>query len=200
MCPGGHVVAAASETGRVVTNGMSDYARDSGVANAALLVQVTPEDFGAGGALAGIAFQRKYEALVYELGGRNYHAPVQSVGDFLAGTCGSTDFLVPPSYRPGVTPADLHACLPGVVTATLAHALPQFDRKIPGFAAPDVPMTGIETRSSAPCRIVRDRTTFLATRMPGLYPIGEGAGYAGGIMSAAIDGKKAALAFLTQWQ
>ena len=197
MCPGGHVVAAASETGRVVTNGMSDYARDSGVANAALLVQVTPEDFG-DGVLAGIAFQRKYEALAYELGGRNYFAPVQSVGDFLAGRHGSTDFLVAPLYRPGVTPCDLHGCLPGVVTATLAHALPHFGRKIPGFDAPDVPMTGIETRSSAPCRIRRDRATFVAERTPGVYPIGEGAGYAGGIMSAAVDGMKAALAYLSR--
>lgn len=196
MCPGGHVVAAASETGRVVTNGMSDYARDSGVANAALLVQVTPDDFGAG-VLGGIAFQRKYEALAYEIAGRNYFAPVQSVGDFLAGKRGSTDFLVAPSYRPGVTPCDLHDCLPGIVTATLAHALPHFGKKIPGFDAPDVPMTGIETRSSAPCRIVRDRTTFVAAKTPGIYPIGEGAGYAGGIMSAAVDGLKAALAYLT---
>ncbi len=195
MCPGGHVVAAASEACHLVTNGMSDYARDSGVANAALLVQVTPEDFGEG-VLAGIAFQRKYEALAYELGGRNYFAPVQTVGDFLAGRRGNTDFLVAPSYRPGIVPADLHDCLPGIVTTTLAHALPQFGRKIPGFDAPDVPMTGIETRSSAPCRIRRDRATFVAERTPGIYPIGEGAGYAGGIMSAAVDGMKAALAYL----
>ena len=195
MCPGGQVVAAASEAGHVVTNGMSNYARDSGTANAALLVQVTPEDFGAG-VLAGIAFQRNYEALAYELGGRNYFAPVQSVGDFLAGKHGSTDFLVPPSYRPGVAPCDLHDCLPAIVTATLSHALPHFGKKIPGFDAPDVPMTGIETRSSAPCRIVRDRETFVAAHTPGLYPIGEGAGYAGGIMSAAVDGMKAALAYL----
>ncbi|WP_294157654.1 NAD(P)/FAD-dependent oxidoreductase [uncultured Selenomonas sp.] len=196
MCPGGHVVAAASETGRVVTNGMSDYARDSGVANAALLVQVTPEDFGAG-VLGGIAFQRKYESLAYEIAGRNYFAPVQSVGDFLTGKHGSTDFLVAPSYRPGITPCDLHDCLPDVVTATLTHALPHFGKKIPGFDAPDVPMTGIETRSSAPCRIVRDRTTFVAAKTPGIYPIGEGAGYAGGIMSAAVDGMKAVLAHLS---
>ena len=195
MCPGGHVVAAASEACHLVTNGMSDYARDSGVANAALLVQVTPEDFGEG-VLAGIAFQRKYEALAYELGRRNYFAPVQTVGDFLAGRRGNTDFLVAPSYRPGIVPADLHDCLPGIVTTTLAHALPQFGRKIPGFDAPDVPMTGIETRSSAPCRIRRDRATFVAERTPGIYPIGEGAGYAGGIMSAAVDGMKAAMAYL----
>ena len=195
MCPGGQVVAAASEAGRLVTNGMSNYRRDSGVANAALLVQVTPEDFGPG-VLAGVAFQRDYEARAFAAGGGDYFAPVQSVGDFLAGHAGSSDFLVPPSYAPGVRTARLADCLPPAVCATLAHALPQFDRRIPGFAAPDVPMTGIETRSSAPVRIRRDRQTFLAERTPGIYPIGEGAGYAGGIMSAAVDGMKAALAYL----
>ncbi len=195
MCPGGQVVAAASEAGRLVTNGMSNYRRDSGVANAALLVQVTPEDFGPG-VLAGVAFQRDYEARAFAAGGGDYFAPVQSVGDFLAGRAGSSDFLVPPSYAPGVRTARLADCLPPAVCATLAHALPQFDRRIPGFAAPDVPMTGIETRSSAPVRIRRDRQTFLAERTPGIYPIGEGAGYAGGIMSAAVDGMKAALAYL----
>ena len=197
MCPGGQVVAAASEAGRLVTNGMSNYRRDSGVANAALLVQVTPEDFGPG-VLAGVAFQRKYEAQAFAVGGGDYFAPVQSVGDFLAGRAGSCDFLVPPSYAPGVRTARLMDCLPPAVCATLAHALPHFDRRIPGFAAPDVPMTGIETRSSAPVRIRRDRQTFQAERTPGIYPIGEGAGYAGGIMSAAVDGMKAALAYLSQ--
>lgn len=195
MCPGGQVVAATSEIGRVVTNGMSCYRRDSGIANAALLVQVSPRDFGEG-ALAGIEFQRKYEELAFRFAGGDYFAPVQSVGDFLAGRSGSTDFCIEPSYLPGVRPVDLRKVLPKEVTDTLAHALPYFDRKIPGFAAPDVPMTGVETRSSAPCRILRGREDFLSVGCRGLYPIGEGAGYAGGIMSAAMDGMKAAEVYL----
>ncbi len=195
MCPGGTVVAAASEPGRVVTNGMSDFQRDSGVANSALLVQVSPKDFGSG-VLDGIAFQRRYEALAFQLAGADYSAPVQSVGDFLQNTVGEYAFSLEPSYLPGVKVCDLHACLPEFVTQTLAHALPAFDRKIPGFAAAGIPMTGIETRSSAPVRILRDRKTFMSTRIRGLYPIGEGAGYAGGIMSAAVDGVRAAEAFL----
>ncbi len=197
MCPGGQVVAAASELSRVATNGMSCYARDSGVANAALLVQVGPKDFG-GEVLAGLAFQRQCEDLAFRLGGGDYRAPVQSVGDFLAHRKGARDFLVQPTYRPGVLPADLHECLPHFVTDTLEDALRAFDRRIPGFAAADVPLTGVETRSSAPCRIVREKESFLARGVQGLYPIGEGAGYAGGIMSAAVDGMKAALAFLAQ--
>lgn len=197
MCPGGQVVAAASETGRVVTNGMSLYARASGVANAALLVQVRPEDFG-GGVLGGIAFQREYEAAAFRLAGGDYRAPVQSVGDFLRGTAGSRDFCVAPTYRPGVAPCRFDDCLPPFLVRTLRDALPVFDKKIHGFAAADVPMTGVETRSSAPCRILRDRDTFVSVSAAGLYPIGEGAGYAGGIMSAAVDGLKAALAFLRQ--
>ena len=198
MCPGGRVVAAASETGRLVTNGMSDYARDSGVSNAALLVQVGPEDYApfGSGALAGIAFQRHYEELAFRAGGGDYCAPVETVGDFLAGKSGSRDFLLPPTYQPGVRPADLRTCLPPVVSATLAHALPYFGRRMAGFDGADVPLTGIESRSSAPCRIRREKESFVAEGMAGLYPIGEGAGYAGGIMSAAVDGMKAALAYL----
>ena len=197
MCPGGFVVAAASELGRVVTNGMSNYARDSGIANSALLVQVSPADFGTN-ALSGMALQEKLESLAFALGGSDYRAPVQSVGDFLSGRSGSTDFLVTPTYRPGVKPADLHDCLPDYITATLERALPHFNKKIPGFASADVPMTGIEARSSAPCRLRRDRATFMAEQHSGIYPIGEGAGYAGGIMSAAVDGLRAALAFLSE--
>lgn len=197
MCPGGHVVAAASELSRVATNGMSCYARASGVANAALLVQVGPKDFG-GEVLSGMAFQRECESLAFQIAGADYRAPVQSVGDFLAHRTGMKDFLVSPTYLPGVRPADLHACLPRFVTDTLEDALRAFDRRIPGFAAPDVPLTGVETRSSAPCRIVREKESFSARGLTGLYPIGEGAGYAGGIMSAAVDGMKAALAFLAQ--
>lgn len=195
MCPGGQVVAAASEAGRVVTNGMSLHARDSGVANSALLVQVRPEDFG-GAVLGSIAFQREYEAAAYRLAGGDYRAPVQSIGDFLHGKAGSRDFCIAPTYRPGVVPCRLDDCLPDFVTRTLRDALPAFDAKIAGFAASDVPLTGVEMRSSAPCRIIRDRETFVSVSVPGLYPVGEGAGYAGGIMSAAVDGLKAALAFL----
>ena len=198
MCPGGQVVAAASEEGRLVTNGMSNYRRDSGIANAALLVTVSPEDFGQE-VLAGIRFQRQYEELAFRAAGGDYFAPVQTVGDFLSGTSGSTDFLTQPSYRPGVRAVDLHQCLPGFVTATLAHALPAFDRKIPGYAAAGVVMTGVETRSSAPCRIRRNRDSFVSENTEGLYPMGEGAGYAGGIMSAAVDGIHTALAFLEKY-
>ena len=197
MCPGGQVVAAASEQGRVVTNGMSLYARNSGVANAALLAQVRPEDFG-GEVLGGVAFQREYEAAAFRLAGGDFRAPVQSVGDFLRGTADSRDFCVTPSYRPGVVPCRLDECLPDFVARTLRDALPAFDAKIRGFAAEDVPLTGVEMRSSSPCRILRDRESFLSLSTPGLYPVGEGAGYAGGIMSAAVDGLKAALAFLRQ--
>lgn len=195
MCPGGQVVAAASEAGRVVTNGMSLYARNSGVANAALLVQVRPEDYG-GGVMGGVAFQREYEAAAFRLAGGDYRAPVQSVGDFLGGTAGSRDFCVAPTYRPGVVPCRLDDCLPPFVARTLRDALPVFGSKIAGFAAPDVPLTGVEMRSSSPCRIVRDKERFDSISTPGLYPAGEGAGYAGGIMSAAVDGLKTALAFL----
>jgi len=197
MCPGGVVVAAASESGQVVTNGMSYYNRASGVANSALIVNVNPADYG-GAVLGGIEFQRKYEALAYQCAGRNYFAPVQSVGDFLAGTTGSTAFLVQPSYRPGITPVDLRECLPDFVTRTLAEALPDFGRKIKGFDHPEAVMTGVETRTSAPVRMLRD-TGFVSVNTAGLYPIGEGAGYAGGIMSAALDGLNAAISLMGQY-
>lgn len=197
MCPGGQVVAATSLEGHVCTNGMSNFHRDSGTANGALLVQVGPADFGRE-VLSGMLLQDKLEALAFDLGGRNYFAPVQTVGDFLQGTAGSTQFLTRPTYQPGVKAVDLHHCLPDFMTKTLAGALPWFDRKIPGFADAGAVMTGIEARSSAPCRIRRSRETFVAEANPGLYPMGEGAGYAGGIMSAAVDGMKAALAFLDE--
>lgn len=195
MCPGGQVVAAASETGRLVVNGMSNYRRNSGVANSALLVNITPDDFGHN-VLDGMAFQRKYEAMAFELGGSNYHAPVQTVGDFLKHTEGSTDFLVEPSYKPGFKPVDLRRCLPGITAEMLEEALPHFDKKIPGFAHDGAVMTGVEMRSSAPCRIIRDRISFQSLSTGGLYPMGEGAGYAGGIMSAAVDGINAVLAYI----
>lgn len=198
MCPGGEVVAATSEFNQVVTNGMSNFRRDSGVANSALLVTVGPEDFGSD-VLAGIAFQRKYEKLAFECAGSNYFAPVQTVGDFLNGKSGSKDFLIQPTYRPGVTPVDLRECLPKFITETLRHALPDFGRKIKGFDHPSAVMTGIESRSSAPCRIIRDKE-YVSISTEGLYPIGEGAGYAGGIMSAALDGLNAALAVIRKYK
>ena len=195
MCPGGQVVGASSELGRVVVNGMSNYKRDSGIANSALLVNVTPEDFGYN-VLDGIAFQRHYEEQAFIYGGKNYYAPVQTVGDFLQGKTGSDNFLVEPSYKPGIAICDLRACLPSFVTDTLAEALPNFDKKIHGFAHEGAVMTGVEMRSSAPCRIVRNRDNYMSINVAGFYPIGEGAGYAGGIMSAAVDGVNASYAYL----
>ena len=199
MCPGGMVVAAASEEGRLVTNGMSNYRRNSGVANSALLVQVSPSDWGRD-VLGGIRFQRELEERAFRLGGGDYRAPVQSVGDFCAGRTGTQDFAVTPTYAPGVRAADLRALLPPACTASLARALTFWEERVPGFGAADVPMTGVESRSSAPCRILRDAETMASVSAAGLYPIGEGAGYAGGIMSAALDGLKAALAFLGKIQ
>lgn len=197
MCPGGLVVAAASEAGGVVTNGMSFHNRASGTANSALVVNVTPADYGEG-VLDGVAFQRRYEALAFAAGGSTYKAPAQTVGDFLAKTSGRQS-VTAASYRPGVVAADLRSCLPAFVTDTLAQALPDFDRKIKGFAQADVIMTGVETRTSAPLRIVRNET-YMAVGTAGLYPMGEGAGYAGGIMSAALDGFHAAAAIVRQYK
>lgn len=199
MCPGGQVVAAASEHGHIVTNGMSNYNRDSGIANSALLVTVGPQDFGCD-VLAGIAFQRKYEQLAFVCGGGNYCAPVQTVGDFLTGKTGSCDFLTKPTYQPGVIAADLRACLPDFVTNSMAKALPHFGRKLQGFDDVGAVMTGVEMRSSAPCRIVRQRENFISVNVAGLYPMGEGAGYAGGIMSAAVDGLNVATAVIGKYK
>ena len=186
VCPGGQVVAAASEAGRVVTNGMSEFARDRENINGGLLVSVTPEDFGSPDTLAGVAFQRKLEEAAYRAGGETYAAPAQTVGDFLAHRPSTGAGKVTPSYRPAVRWCDLHDCLPDFVCAALEEALPALERKIRGFASPDAVLTAVETRSSSPVRIVRDETYQSALR--GLYPCGEGAGYAGGIMSAAADG------------
>lgn len=185
MCPGGHVVAAASEEGRVVTNGMSDADRDGKNANAALLVTVNPEAFPYEGVLGGMHWQREIEERAYQVSG-SYRAPAQKVGDFLAGRPSTGAGKVQPTYRPGVVWCDLHDVLPPGITGAIAQALPQLDGKLKGFAAPDAVMTAPETRSSSPVRILRDETRQSAVR--GLYPTGEGAGYAGGIMSAAIDG------------
>ena len=194
VCPGGQVVAAASEPGRLVTNGMSCRARDGGNINGGFLVGVSPSDFGSSHPLAGIAFQQRWEEAAFTLGGGGFRAPVQTVGDFLAGQPSVRLGTITPTYRPGVTPADLRACLPPFVTDTLAGALPIFDRKLHGFAHLDAVLTGVETRSSSPVRILRGAD--LQSPLRGLYPCGEGAGWAGGITSAAVDGIKAAEAVL----
>ncbi|HQT72880.1 MAG TPA: NAD(P)/FAD-dependent oxidoreductase [Acidiphilium sp.] len=190
MCPGGTVVAATSEPGRVVTNGMSQYSRNERNANAGIVVGISPEDFP-GDVLAGVELQRRLETAAYVAGGSNYNAPGQLVGDFLASRA-STDFgAVIPSYRPGVTLTDLSTLLPDYAIEAIREALPAFGRKIPGFDRDDAVLTGIETRTSAPIRITRGADgQSLNTR--GLFPAGEGAGYAGGILSAGVDGIRAA--------
>ncbi len=193
MCPGGHVVAAASEEGRIVTNGMSNADRDGENANAALLVTVNPEVFPYAGALGGMQWQREIEEKAYQVSG-SYRAPAQKVGDFLAGRPSTEAGAIQPTYRPGVHWCDLHDVLPQRITDSIAKALPLLDGKLKGFAAYDAVMTAPETRSSSPVRIVRDESRQSTLR--GLYPTGEGAGYAGGIMSAAIDGIMTAEAIL----
>jgi uncharacterized FAD-dependent dehydrogenase len=195
MCPGGTVVAAASEPGRVVTNGMSQYSRNERNANAAVVVGIEPSDFAAfdpsGSPLAGIALQRALESHAYVLGGENYSAPAQLVGDFLAGRASREFGDVQPSYKPGVTLGSLDSTLPDYAIAAIREALPAFERQIRGYAMHDAILTGVETRTSSPVRIKRDDSLqSLNTR--GLYPAGEGAGYAGGILSAAVDGIKVA--------
>ncbi len=186
MCPGGTVVAATSEEGRVVTNGMSQYSRNERNANSGIVVGITPEDYP-GDALAGIAFQRLWEARAFELGGKNYCAPGQLVGDFLAGRSSTTLGSVVPSYTPGVHLTDLSTALPDYAIAAIREALPAFEKQINGFAMHDAVLTGVETRTSSPVRIKR-REDFQSVNTLGLYPAGEGAGYAGGILSAAVDG------------
>lgn len=190
MCPGGTVVAATSEPERVVTNGMSQYSRNERNANAGIVVDVSPADYP-GGPLAGIGFQREWESRAFAAGGGGYRAPAQRVADFLAGRASTALGAVLPSYRPGVTPADLAACLPDFAVAAIRAALPAFDRRIPGFAMDDAVLTGVETRTSAPLRIPRG-PDLQSVNTPGLYPAGEGAGYAGGILSAGVDGIRAA--------
>ena len=195
MCPGGTVVAAASEPGGVVTNGMSVFARNGKNANSALLVGVEPDDFGGDDPLAGVRFQRQWERAAFELGGASYRAPAQRVGDFLRGVKSTGCGDVEPTYRPGVTYTDLSKCLPGFVTETMRMALQKMDRQLSGFASPGAILTGVETRSSSPVRILRGADG--QSELRGLYPCGEGAGYAGGILSAAVDGMRAAEALLT---
>ena len=190
MCPGGVVLAAASEHGTVVTNGMSQYSRNAGNANSAILVEVFPKDYP-GSPLAGIDYQRKWEQRAFELGGGTYDAPGQLVGDFLAGRP-STEFgSVLPSYKPGVHLGDLSTSLPDYIIEAIREALPVFDKQIRGFVMPNAILTGVETRSSSPIRIVRGKD-FQSVNITGLYPAGEGSGYAGGILSSAVDGIKVA--------
>jgi uncharacterized FAD-dependent dehydrogenase len=191
MCPGGRVVAATSEKGRVVTNGMSQYSRAELNANSGLVVAIDPARDYPDGPLAGIALQRLWEARAYVAGGSSYRAPAQTVGDFLAGRASTGVGEVLPSYKPGVTMTDLSQCLPGFAIEALREALPVFGRQITGYDHPDVVMTGVETRTSSPVRITRSKD-FQSLNVERLFPAGEGAGYAGGILSAAIDGIKVA--------
>ena len=190
VCPGGQVVAAASEPGQLVTNGMSLRARDGANINGGFLVGVGPADFPGGDALAGVRFQEQWEQAAYVLGGKNWFAPAQLVGNFLSNRPSEGAGSIIPTYRPGVTWTRMEDCLPGCVTDTLRGAIPLLDRKLRGFADPEAVLTGVETRSSSPVRILRDETCQSALR--GLFPCGEGAGYAGGIVSAAVDGIRVA--------
>ena len=191
MCPGGTVVAATSEEGRVATNGMSQYSRNERNANSGLVVAIDPARDFPGDPLAGIALQRHFEERAFVAGGSSYKAPAQRLGDFLAGRASTSLGVVVPSYRPGVTPTDLADCLPDFAVTAMREALPVFGRQIPGYDHPDVVMTGVETRTSSPVRFTRgDDLQSLNTA--GLFPAGEGAGYAGGILSAAVDGIKVA--------
>jgi uncharacterized FAD-dependent dehydrogenase len=188
MCPGGTVVAATSEEGRVVTNGMSQYSRNERNANAGIVVGISPEQDYPGHPLAGIDLQRSLESRAFELGGGDYSAPGQLVGDFVAGRPSKALGTVEPSYKPGVTLGSLATALPEYAITAMREALPAFDRQIKGFAMHDAVLTGVETRTSSPIRIKRDPVSYQSLNTRGLYPAGEGAGYAGGILSAAVDG------------
>ncbi len=190
MCPGGTVVAATSEEGRVVTNGMSQYSRAERNANAGIVVGITPADYP-DGILAGIDFQRKWESAAFIAGGSTYAAPAQRVGDFIAGRASTTLGDVTPSYKPNVTPTDLSSCLPDYAIAAIREALPALGKQLKGFDMADAVLTGVETRTSSPIRIKRDET-FQSLNTKGLFPAGEGAGYAGGILSAGVDGIRVA--------
>lgn len=190
MCPGGTVVAATSEPERVVTNGMSQYSRAERNANAGIVVGITPSDYP-GGVLAGVEFQRRWESAAFTAGGGGYKAPGQLVGDFIAGQASREFGDVLPSYKPGVHLTDLAPTLPDYVIAAIREALPAFGRQIKGFDRPDAILTGVETRTSSPVRITRGKD-FCSLNVKGLYPAGEGAGYAGGILSAGVDGIKVA--------
>lgn len=194
MCPGGQVIASSSDKNSIVTNGMSNFARNGKNANSALLVNVVPEDFEGASPLAGFYFQKNLEESAFKLGGSNYFAPVQKVSDFIANKKSETLGNVKPSYLPGVTLSNLNDILPDFVSSTLKEGIEYFDTKLHGFADPDSILTGVETRSSSPVKILRN--SEFVSNISGLYPCGEGAGYAGGITSAAVDGIKCAIAVL----
>ena len=198
MCPGGYVVAAASQEGAVATNGMSYSGRGGENANAALLVTLKPEDFPEQGIFGGMHWQEEIEKKAFLLAGSTYAAPAQTVGDFLAHRPPEALGTVTPTYRPGVTPCDLHALFPEKITKTLEQAIPELDAALHGFASPDALMTAPETRSSSPIRILRGENR--QSSVAGLYPCGEGAGYAGGILSAAVDGMLCAEAIIEAFQ
>ncbi len=188
MCPGGTVVAATSEVGHVVTNGMSQYSRNERNANSGIVVGITPADYPGEHVLAGIDLQQQLEKRAFEVGGSNYNAPAQLVGDFLLNQASTKLGTVIPSYTPGITLTNLDAVMPEYATSAIREALPIFARQIAGYALHDAMLTGVETRTSSPVRIKRDSATYQSINTQGLYPAGEGAGYAGGILSAAIDG------------
>ena len=197
MCPGGYVFAAASETGGVVTNGMSYSGRSGENANSALLVTLHPEDFPYEGVLGGMYWQREIEQRAFAYGGGNYLAPAQLVGDFLAGRASESAGKVTPQYKPGVVWGDLRDVLPEKICGVIKNALPELGKKLCGFDDPDAVMTAPETRSSSPVRIVR--SSHLQSSVSGMYPCGEGAGYAGGISSAAVDGMRCAEAIIAKY-
>lgn len=191
MCPGGQVVASSSEENTIVTNGMSNFLRDGKNANSALLVGITPKDFGGTSPLSGIYFQKELEEKAFILGGSNYNAPAQRVQDFIENRKSENIGIIEPSYKPGITLCNLNDLFPNFVNETLKDGIIYFDTKLKGFAHPDSILTGVETRTSSPVRIIRDEN--LVSNIEGLYPCGEGAGYAGGIMTAAVDGIKCAI-------
>ncbi len=199
MCPGGIVVASASEPESIVTNGMSEYKRDRDNANSALVVSVYPGDFGDSHPLAGMHFQRKWERLAYETAGSNYSAPIQLLGDFIKGSASKGYGSVKPSYTGNTTLSDINSCLPDFVTTPMKESISIFDKKINGFGMADAILTGVETRTSSPVRIPRS-DTLEAIGFTGLYPAGEGAGYAGGIVSAAVDGIRIAEEIISKYK
>lgn len=195
MCPGGVVIASSSGNEEIVTNGMSNFLRDGENANSAVLVNVTPDDFKGSSPLDGVYFQKDLEKKAFDLGGRNFYAPIQLVGDFFQNKKTTKLGKVKPTYKPGVTYSNLQEILPDFVIDTLKEGLKDFDKKIKGFADNDAILTGVETRTSSPVRIIRDENTLMSN-IKGIYPCGEGAGYAGGIMTSAIDGMKCAIKIL----
>ncbi len=197
MCPGGYVMGAASEEGGVVTNGMSEYAQDGENSNSALLVPVTPDDFPSNHPLAGIEFQREWERKAFLAGGENYYAPAQLVGDFLTGKNSKEIKSIKPSYRPGIKLTSLEACLPDYIINSLKEAIPLFENKIKGFSNPNAVLIGVETRSSSPVRL--ERNEKYESNIFGIFPAGEGAGHAGGIVSSAIDGLAVAEAIIDKY-